>query len=785
MSAVVHTGPAAEAAAASVRSIAFTVGRHVVLSAMAATAPEPLRSRVLAHELGHVAAHRPGPPATIERFDEAATLSSSLTAAGVAAMTDEELRRELLAADQALAGEQLGDRDWVRQNRDLVESELRARRLTPHLAEPVGERFSYDGITFSADPTQVRQALATAVAIRGTEETDQMVDDLASIAGEPPSGMTRFQVGLHVWQTKPARASRRPTFTEVDLIARQWATFRADNEAFVTATAAIGRQIMLDVLDRSLDQVLGEADRYGWTTDRFYLGRVDYEWNLAQEAELGRAAADLIAKRDAVADRTEAQRELDRLATLPHLADGARPDAGVAEVRRDFLFAQARYLQWFPVLATYLSRGDWEGLEELAADPTHWDYGDRIRDTIDNILDVREALEEGETSVWKQDRIVLLLRALLGIPPGSGVRSRLISEAVQDAEDDDLWQIGLVVLAIGLSLVAAIPTGGLSLGATAVIVGAEVGAIALDAYLIGQALADYELAAAAAGSDLDIAKAVSSQQPSALWLAIDLVAAGLGATGAARAFRELTAAAAASRAATRSDELAAGAARLSDAMEAAGLSADAKRRLLAEATPEGLHPEDLRRSVEAGPSAAGSGRVGSALSDDFPAIDRDAGEYLYFALDDLGRATGAEGWIARATGQAPDVPGWGSGIDRGHLIPEQYGGHGARTNIVPMVGRLNRSHVKTLEDAIGREGQQSPIYLRVFVRYVDDTDYPGSVVHELYRRADDGGMALAWSAETAVMTQTGSTLRQAVRPYGSISEYYGPGPAGTAGQLPH
>ncbi|MDQ3735087.1 MAG: hypothetical protein M3400_14045 [Actinomycetota bacterium] len=252
------------------------------------------------------------------------------------------------------------------------------------------------------------------------------------------------------------------------------------------------------------------------------------------------------------------------------------------------------------MLSSYLSRDDWNGLKEIADNPTGWHYGGRIKETLTNIVEVQDALKDGDTSCWKQDRIVGLMRNYYGIPENS-MRSKLFDEAVAEAHDDPWWKKALTFIAIGLSLLAAIPTGGGSLAVTATILTIGGAALALDLYLLHEAYSEYQLEKAATGTDFDVAKALSSVEPSLFWLAVQVVATGVGGAGAVRSFKQILGARAAIRTASSSDELVSSIKALDSELEQAGVSAASRERAVAESLPPNLTADEIvQTAAEAG-----------------------------------------------------------------------------------------------------------------------------------------------------------------------------------------
>src|SRR5262249_52648569 len=171
----------------------------------------------------------------------------------------------------------------------------------------------------------------------------------------------------------------------------------------------------------------------------------------------------------------------------------------------------------YPVLAAFAdldkSTGD---LERLATKGAGKDMatliGEKVAETLSNIAQVREGLgSKGGINVWRLDPIVQITRAQLGVD-GNPVTSALINEKVKREAPGILAELALLVLNVAAIAIAA-ETGGLSL-VVAAGVNAAVAVKHVDEYLTAQALR---------GTAFDKAKALSQEDPSLFWLAVEIV----------------------------------------------------------------------------------------------------------------------------------------------------------------------------------------------------------------------------------------------------------------------
>jgi hypothetical protein len=153
---------------------------------------------------------------------------------------------------------------------------------------------------------------------------------------------------------------------------------------------------------------------------------------------------------------------------------------------------------------------------------------------LGNVYKCEAWLAAGKLDPLKLQPAVAIARDRLDVAPGS-VRDAVARELV--AEADESWQAwALAAVTLAMAVVAVVPTGGSSLA-----VGLELAGLALDAYLSIDAVGDYATDSATANTALDPAVALSQEEPSLTWLAVQLVGSGVGAAFAVKTFRDAVA----------------------------------------------------------------------------------------------------------------------------------------------------------------------------------------------------------------------------------------------------
>jgi hypothetical protein len=158
---------------------------------------------------------------------------------------------------------------------------------------------------------------------------------------------------------------------------------------------------------------------------------------------------------------------------------------------------------------------------------------------LENIRRVREGVADGDVTIWTMPQICDLVKRELGVEPGSA-KDRIVDDRVKHASSARVARdIILGVVAIALAIAAAPLTGGASLGFGAAVVAgtAAVAGAGLSTYLAVEHIQEYQLEKAKGGTHFDRAKALSQEDPSLFWLAVDIIGAGLDAKVAITAFK--------------------------------------------------------------------------------------------------------------------------------------------------------------------------------------------------------------------------------------------------------
>jgi hypothetical protein len=252
-------------------------------------------------------------------------------------------------------------------------------------------------------------------------------------------------------------------------------------------------------------------------------------------------------------------RQLDALSRRPQPMQGSaqtpfdqlpRPSAGTPEQQLVFVRGalQARQAQfkaaWIqaerahPVLAAYRGRTapDASALAGIGADEgTMRSIITQVLPKLGNIYRTKAALQGAGVALdpLQLAPVVELTKQRMFVAQGSA-RDRAVHDLIEQAHDQHgglvPWAFDAVM--IGLTILTLIPTGGTSAAAGLALTG-----LAYDLYAGLPTYEDFQLASAAADTDLDALRSLSDAEPSLTPLLLRIVGAGVNLTVAAGIFR--------------------------------------------------------------------------------------------------------------------------------------------------------------------------------------------------------------------------------------------------------
>jgi hypothetical protein len=434
---------------------------------------------------------------------------------------------------------------------------------------PSGPFFQYDGVTVADDRAFMRDELRRLIADRGLFGAWLWAGHLVADDGRDSEPMIATVISF--FQDVPQVPSREET--------RRKEEQEEAHAALAAKAIPTAQSVFVEVLEEAVDflkyfertgiaatgAILTESEaranaerlRFGLKRTERTLARTVYiehgmsytehETVVSHSMEnqlpgqgLAGAAKDLLAK------QAELQQVLAKRSYLFQGGGGEAwdveysPSQIVAEHKRlsdladekqaELTLLQGIYQERYPILAGL--SGDDDKLTQIAKGPsaqTAEVLGQLVFGTLDNIAQIRAELHPGgEVQIWKLPDIVALAKASSGCnePTWLGkMKTRLVDDKIQAVQDEQFWRdMALTVLAVGLALLAAIPTGGSSLAVGAAAL-AGIGSFTVSAVMAAEHLDQFRLEKAMAGTDFDRARAIGAADPSLFWLAVDILGA--------------------------------------------------------------------------------------------------------------------------------------------------------------------------------------------------------------------------------------------------------------------
>ncbi|WP_205850467.1 DUF4157 domain-containing protein [Mycolicibacterium sp. CR10] len=586
----IRTDADAAGRARELRAAAVTEGRQISFAPGRYRPDTAAGRQLLAHEIVHTAQNRwlpprtaNRPPAAISRPTDAserqahalsAALAPSLASARSALVAPMPVAFSPAVPTALLqrAGEdEVGSADapgaggmTSKHGASTVGTAPPAMSMSPSPAAPVepgGPTIVVDGVTLSESPAYVRKQLLDYIAAQGTQKALDLQQHLeSSVTTQSYNVSDQSGVSDERQRESDDLALRKRV---LEIVKAELKTISGERDKFLADFQEAAEKNVRMILDESEGRVHDEMDRYRivittTVTEGYSMAmkektsKVTKTYRMGDNEEtkgLATAARELADKRRAIRKLESSRSALEHIQpsydeytpaeTYVQPEDQAQydrlgEDVGKAEKEYDLL--RATNTEDFPMLAAFADTRDPETLDKLAggsSESTAQVIGKQVEEVLENIRTVRDGLG-GRFSIWKQQPVVDATKSqFLEITWEHKWIDEKVTEVKEDqALSDLLWS----ALAIGLGLLAAIPSGGSSLIAAGTAV-AAIGAAGVSSYLAFQHALDYNMAAAAAKTDFDKARAISQEEPSLFWLALDIVGAALDIGAAAKAFK--------------------------------------------------------------------------------------------------------------------------------------------------------------------------------------------------------------------------------------------------------
>ncbi|MGF6870982.1 DUF4157 domain-containing protein [Paraburkholderia sp. MM5477-R1] len=524
----IHTDGQAANSARSIGALAYTVGNDIAFGEGQYTPHSDAGRRLLAHELAHV------------------TKSGSLR--GIREPL--ELRRQSdpsptppPSAEQPLPDAGLGPAAPTTAPADTPGATPTATQGDLPFVP------AYRGKTLSADPIQMRSVLEGVAAQGGLGAAMQFVNELSNPPADSHEPFVAFMLAGGGFSNM-AQTIIETAETQYLALAGDWHQFvRTFDEAAVGQTG--------DILLQSEARIRAEQLRYGIVSKRDAVQGFAPFADPAAQKGLANAAGALAAKRRMLDDLIVQQQGLMRevvvdlefgttITEVPQENQAQYDSIGeqIKAARVEVDHVRAENEGNFPILAAYAAEGkaNTAALAAIAANPIGGEGAASLTravdDRLDNIAAVRNGLDNDRVDVWRSPVIVGGTKRKLGVEPGSW-QDRAVEDRRNEGKPFGLEDALFTAVAIGLGLIAAIPTAGASFGVAVAVATAEAATVGISAYGVASALQEYQLEKAQTGTDFDKAQAISQQDPSLLWLGVSIVGLALDVKDSARIFSEV------------------------------------------------------------------------------------------------------------------------------------------------------------------------------------------------------------------------------------------------------
>lgn len=559
----IHTDERAAASARAVGALAYTLGSDVVF-APGRFAPHTIAGeRLLAHEIAHVLLDRQAQSALPARLHRQAVTPAP--AAGTTPPSPAPPATTARAASSAAASSAPSATPSASAVPPAMVAANKACVAGSGPGRPSSKTYPYRGVQMSTDPEFMRWEMRLLIRWHGLKGGDMWFDALRGRGFDLPlpfSAHARAYGGLQ--PRTPIDAKREMEDNQIR------AQIGPAAVALATSIYPEVRQEAVNCLSEfqklmraTLETVLVESERrletqrilYGVKRTSEGPGGAFEAKNTVTFQGLVGAAKDLLAIRNRITPLRQQQMGLmvlrGKAFAVPE-SNKPRYDAlqvKIDEIEKEYDTARAGAALRYPVLGAILDDSSRESasfkLERLArgelTSPPRGRFsppsgtaamiGNVLEQPQSSINTVRKKVDSDPDKLWSIAPIVSLTRSVLGTR-SKVMADKLVDEKLEErAFDETIKQLFLGALA----LVLALPTGGGSLA-----VGTAVAGAALSGYQALQSISKYQLEMALTSTDLDKrAYAISTEEPSALWVALDVVVFVPDAAQALKAVRAL------------------------------------------------------------------------------------------------------------------------------------------------------------------------------------------------------------------------------------------------------
>ena len=513
----------------------------------------------------------------------------------------------------------------------------------PPVGVTVGElgwTWIFDGVYMSTDLEALKRQLRQVVANRGLGGLDDWHRDLHQLHGPCPSCHTS---GGRLDDIKDTERRTGPVPVEGILMVEVDAYYQVANEAkdFLAQFERNAKDTAKQTLEANRIQANREAARYGLSVEILTLDTEfgpleipNYQMEGPNDASKGLkdAANILLQRRQSVDDKISARDSHVTCTDYGTFYDDAYwpLDDEVKKMEADYKDLQSYVTDQYPILGRYSELdASLDPLKTIAAKGASPEtanlIGAQITQTLSDIAKSKKGIDDGSVNVWRLESIIGLTEQSMGVTSTS-MEGRLVKDKFDHEKPGLLQGVALAVLNIAALLLAG-PTGGLSL----------VVAAGVNIAVTASHIQEYMMQKALAGSALQKERALSQEDPSLFWLAVEIVGTVFDVATAAsamlKAFRALAPVVKAAESAQKTEKAAESLELVSKTADEVGLGGKTGKIL---------------EHIKAGPAAE------EEVIKDIAKGEKEAGE-----LKSLAKTAAEEEEVAQKAAQSAEVAGGG------------------------------------------------------------------------------------------------------------------------------
>ncbi|WP_353064434.1 DUF4157 domain-containing protein [Tunturibacter psychrotolerans] len=564
----VHTDNRAQKSAQALTADAYTSGRHIYFAAGKYSPATDSGRRLLAHETAHVMQQRAGMMPTVP---------TSQSGCGVViGAANDPLEVDARIAERNTPVKSPGEHEAT-PTRLLADSAQPLIQRAPDGGTDAGQgppsgrdpevgKTADDSKTGDDGSKQTPSAVPAPEPTPPEEEVAVTIDGIDVFDDEPymtrrverlwiVGGYNQYSGFMYHFQTSDALVGGTLEANDRirNMMERIFDQLEKQRSDFVTEFGEASKAIARETLDHSEAEAKIEADRYGIKLE-FITSQISdcmfgscttttVTYSMPERTATftglqGAAQVLLDRRRDLDAALAEADKAITEEMGAGEGA-GAEEYSNYAELNqqlgakvkkaRDAYDLMRGYVVGqYPILASFSTPEEsTDELESVANRENGPDMarllGGEIVGRLKNIDKVRAGLKDGDVNVWRLHDLVHVTAIKMGLESPS-LKTRWVEQEMKDEEPSVLASIALALLNIGAILLAA-PTGGASLVAVA----------AIDAVGVLRHLNEYMMQKALTGTAFDKAQALSQEEPSLFWLAVEVVGFALDASAAFKA----------------------------------------------------------------------------------------------------------------------------------------------------------------------------------------------------------------------------------------------------------